>query len=691
MLKHNRLLSVLAFALLLIGAVLVVSAAGAFPLSIADTPGPLPNDCQEVTEPGEDPPVCCAFGYVYYDGVPVNGTQVTIQGPSGSFSTTTSTGPAATDAYYRVSLSASPLSVSPGESITVTATYSDSTTSTLYQVVAKGQQVDVVIPMAGGSQPPIGTINYIHPNPAHQGSDTVAFAGSGVDGDEDGNAIVAWEWSSNLGGVLSTQEDFLLAASSLSAGTHTISFRVQDDEGNWSGTVVRTLVVEPMAFGNFGETMSGSINAPAETDTYTFTANAGDTILLGISRVSGDLWPEIRLYDPDGNLLGAESSSHHVEVTKTLSIVGTYTVLVSDGFNGTRTGDYNLYLQRLNNPGNALPLSFGQTVSGTIAIPAEMDTYTFPADAGDVILLGMSRVSGDLWQEIRLYDPDGNLLGAESSSHHVEVTKTLSIAGTYTVLVSDGFNGTLTGDYSISLQKLPSPTPTVTNTPTLTPTATYTPTPTKTPTLTATHTPTGAPTATPTATPPATSTPTQTPTPTPTPCGPTNVGGPITSDTTWTAACSPYIATSGILVMDGVRLTIEPGVEVKFNGLYSLCIDGELIAWGTSGSPITFTSNVGTNPGDWGYILFTDTSVDATYDAGENYVSGSIIQYAVIEYAGGASVDNNGALRIDASSPFIDHSTVRNNASRGISVFNNGAPKITYNTMRVLHKSSFTI
>lgn len=144
MFTSKQLLSILAFALLMIGIVLMTSAASALPASLADTPGPLPNDCQEVTVDGEDPPACCAFGYVYFDGVPVNGAQVTIEGPTGSFSTTTSTGPASTDAYYRVNLSAPPLTVAPGDIITVTATYSDSSASTIYQVVGGGQQVDVV-------------------------------------------------------------------------------------------------------------------------------------------------------------------------------------------------------------------------------------------------------------------------------------------------------------------------------------------------------------------------------------------------------------------------------------------------------------------------------------------------------------------------------------------------------------------
>ncbi len=117
-------------------------------------------------------------------------------------------------------------------------------------------------------------------------------------------------------------------------------------------------------------------------------------------------------------------------------------------------------------------------------------------------------------------------------------------------------------------------------------------------------------------------------------------------------------------------------------------MEGELIAQGASDAPIVFTSNVGASPGDWGYILFTDSSVDAAYDGEENYTSGSIIQYAVIEYGGGASVGDNAALRIDASSPFIDHTTVRHSDSDGLRVFNDGAPKTaipaTYEFLQML-------
>jgi PKD repeat protein len=162
-----------------------------------------------------------------------------------------------------------------------------------------------------------------------------------------------------------------------------------------------------------------------------------------------------------------------------------------------------------------------------------------------------------------------------------------------------------------------------------------------------------------------------------------DVCGPIDINTTWTLASSPYIVTCSVLVMNGYTLTIEPGVTVKFNGHKALQVDGELIAIGTSESPITFTSNVGTNPGDWDYIVFSPTSIDAVYDVNGDYVSGSIMKHVIIEYAGGSSLaNNNGTLRLDAASPYITYTTIRKNANNGIMGFHQPTTlKMTHNTI----------
>lgn len=71
----------------------------------------------------------------------------------------------------------------------------------------------------------------------------------------------------------------------------------------------------------------------------------------------------------------------------------------------------------------------------------------------------------------------------------------------------------------------------------------------------------------------------------------TMVNNPVYNSTTWTAAGSPYIITSNIVVFEGATLTIEPGAVVKFADGVTVDFRGKLLANGTQASPITFTSN----------------------------------------------------------------------------------------------------
>lgn len=82
--------------------------------------------------------------------------------------------------------------------------------------------------------------------------------------------------------------------------------------------------------------------------------------------------------------------------------------------------------------------------------------------------------------------------------------------------------------------------------------------------------------------------------------GQTNFQGGIYSNTSWTKDKSPYIITGDVVIFPGKVLTIEPGVEIKFDGHYFFEVRGILESNGTAELPISFTSNFGSpKKGDW--------------------------------------------------------------------------------------------
>lgn len=91
----------------------------------------------------------------------------------------------------------------------------------------------------------------------------------------------------------------------------------------------------------------------------------------------------------------------------------------------------------------------------------------------------------------------------------------------------------------------------------------------------------------------------------------TYVSGGIYSNTTWTKVNSPYIVTDSIVLFPGKTLTIEPGVQVKFDGFQSIEIRGALVAIGTSTDSISFISNTSSSKNAWYQI----TVLNATQNA----------------------------------------------------------------------------
>ncbi len=101
----------------------------------------------------------------------------------------------------------------------------------------------------------------------------------------------------------------------------------------------------------------------------------------------------------------------------------------------------------------------------------------------------------------------------------------------------------------------------------------------------------------------------------------TNVSGGINSDTDWTKENSPYIITGNTVVFGTNTLTIEAGVEVRFEDDVELRIQGSIIALGSEDEEILFTSNSSTpQMGSWKEIELEFEAV-------------GLFEYVKIEYA----------------------------------------------------------
>lgn len=86
----------------------------------------------------------------------------------------------------------------------------------------------------------------------------------------------------------------------------------------------------------------------------------------------------------------------------------------------------------------------------------------------------------------------------------------------------------------------------------------------------------------------------------------TNVSGAYFSNTNWSKAGSPYNVTGDVQVPAGVTLSIEPGVQINFNGDYQILVKGYLMANGTKSLPITLSSGSSTGKA---MILFRSTNL----------------------------------------------------------------------------------
>ena len=207
-----------------------------------------------------------------------------------------------------------------------------------------------------------------------------------------------------------------------------------------------------------GDNQAGIILTNTVADSYTFTANQGDSINLRLGTMN---FPgRLQLYGPDGALLDAVGGYPVNDdlIANTATNSGTFTVLVSSAVTGG-SGTYELHLAQIpeafivpaGDEGGAM--TNGGNYDGTNTL-GDLDMFTFTANKGDSInlRLGTTNFSGRL----QLFGPNGALLDAVGGYPVKDdlIAYTATNSGTFTVLVSDGYTGE-TGTYELHLAQIP--------------------------------------------------------------------------------------------------------------------------------------------------------------------------------------------------------------------------------------------
>ncbi len=133
---------------------------------------------------------------------------------------------------------------------------------------------------------------------------------------------------------------------------------------------------------------------------------------------------------------------------------------------------------------------------------------------------------------------------------------------------------------------------------------------------------------------------------------PTEVSGTITEDTIWTQEGSPYIVRTTVIVPEGIRITVEPGVRVHFVQNQGMIVRGTLEAIGSSSDPIIFTGTVEL-PGWWRSINIQNQG-------------SAVLKWCEVSFAG--TSDQGAILKSGSGFLELSDSIVRRTAGDGLRI-----------------------
>jgi hypothetical protein len=241
-----------------------------------------------------------------------------------------------------------------------------------------------------------------------------------------------------------------------SAGTYAII--VRDYSGPYTGgfNIALQNLNSPVgcsALGLSGTPTGGNFTAAGQTDCYTVSGSAGQTLWFQYQRSTAtSVSPQVGLYKPNGS---SECSGYAPTLSCTLDASGTFVLLVRDS-SGGNLGPYSLLVQRVDSPTGCTTLTPGAAPSTeTMGTAGELDCYTVPTTLGEHVLVRWVNTSGtSFYPYLQGFDAYGSSICGVSGPS--ALTCTSDAAGNMTFFVRDS-SDLYTGGYSIAVQNLNSP------------------------------------------------------------------------------------------------------------------------------------------------------------------------------------------------------------------------------------------
>jgi hypothetical protein len=210
-----------------------------------------------------------------------------------------------------------------------------------------------------------------------------------------------------------------------------------------------------LAYGD--HTVNASLANNFETDSYHFSATAGDQVRVALHTQTSFLDGWMELLDPMGTRVhltwcNGTSVLCSTSFDQAIETSGVYTLNVSDA-SFRNAGDYELHLAQIPPATNWVGLSYSTPVTDTFGHATDMDFWAFNGIAGTKARVVFGGNSGNVDPNVEIWDPSGVKVVERYCANNgctSSVDLDFGMTGVYKLAVSDASLNEV-GDYTLGV------------------------------------------------------------------------------------------------------------------------------------------------------------------------------------------------------------------------------------------------